>query len=49
MIEVNLCPLILFASVARSQNCFPASTSKKFGQFWKKFGQVHKNLNAAFS
>jgi hypothetical protein len=29
--------------------CFPASTSKKFGQFWKKFGQVHKNLNAAFS
>jgi hypothetical protein len=29
-------------SVARSRTSFPATTSKKFGQFWKMFGQCHK-------
>jgi hypothetical protein len=33
------------ARVVRSPNCFPASTSKKFGQFWEKFGQFKKNIN----
>jgi hypothetical protein len=35
-----------FNSVARSQKQFPASTSKKFGQFRKKFSQFPKTSNS---
>jgi hypothetical protein len=28
--------------IARSRNCFPASISKKFGQFWKKLANLTK-------
>ncbi len=42
----NVCASI---SVARSRNCYPASASKKFGQFWKKFGQWDKNVNSTYT